>query len=295
MNRLSNLLHQFDVPQVSSQPIPGQSSAPDCEACGGLGLIQFNVEAGHPWFGKLFPCEHCEKGRELLLKAWMNNLASAGLPAKYQRLTFESWSALPKDIRKGKLLAENVCRLFVNDPQGWVSIADAYLRAGHEWRGQDLTRNSVILQGAMGLGKTSLAAAIVNWRAQNKLPTFYVRLQSFLTEVTNRYSEHYEPTSQSEAKTPGEVLDLAKRAPVLVMDEINLEGTPSDHSRKIFEEIVRHRAGAELPTVYTCNLDTDGLVQHWNGRAVDVLFESAHFIPMGGVPIRNMTQTGEVF
>lgn len=260
-----------------------------CEHCGGRGLYGFDVPVGHELFGKLFPCEYCEIGRDLLIKRWTNGLKSAGLPLMYQRMTFETWAQLGVDERKGKRLAESMARLFVANDNGWVSMKAAFNAAGREFKGEDEVKNWIIFHGPMGLGKTGLTAAIVNYRAVNKLPTLYIRLQSFLQDVIDRYSENFEPRNANEPKTAGEVINLAKDAPVLVMDEINLQAA-SDHSQRVFEDIIRYRAGHEKPTLATCNFTQDELKTQWNPWAVDMLLSKSHWIPMSGMRLREKAE-----
>lgn len=260
-------------------------AAPVCPNCNGHGVYQLDVPYEHDEFGKLFPCEICDAGQDLLMRRWMNGLQAAGLPRAYQSLTFDTWDSIPAKARKGKYLAEAAAKLFVSEPNGWVSLRAAYKRGGREYPGNDTVRNWLILQGGMGLGKTGLAAAIVNHRAYNKLPTLYVRFQAFLTELTDRFNDRWQPKTENEPKTAGQVLDLAKTAPVLVMDEINLQSA-TDYSKSVFEEIIRQRAGNQLPTVLTCNYDAAQLAGQWNERAVDVLLATAHWIPMGGQRLR---------
>lgn len=256
-----------------------------CAICGGRGVFQLAVAPDHPDFGKLFPCEQCPAGQDLLTRRWQNGLKTAGLPINYQSLTFQTWEAISKKQREGKRLAEAVAKLFVAHPDGWVSLAQAYEFGERTYSGADVVRNWIILQGLPGLGKTGLAAAIVNHRAYNKLPTLYLRLQSFLVELTDRYNDNWQPRTANDPKTPGEVLELVTHVPVLVLDEINLQSA-TDHSQRVFEQIVRDRAGAARPTVFTCNFTADELKAQWNERAVDMLLATAHWIPMGGQRLR---------
>lgn len=263
-----------------------------CAVCEDRGLVAFDVPHGHDLFGRLMPCEYCEKGQEIQVKQWVNNLQNAGLSRRYQDLTFNTWNELPDDMKQGKRLAEVVMKLFATTEGNWVSMAEAYKRAGRRYPGDDVVRNSVILQGDLGCGKTGLAAAVVNHRAWHKQPTLYIRLQDFFNEIIERYNDNYKPASEYDPKTPENVKRLAKEAPVLVLDEINVQ-KPSEHNKAVFEEIVRYRAGNNLPTIYTCNFTVEQLREQWNERAMDVLLEMAHWVPMGGPKLRNTSQLAE--
>ena len=255
-------------------------------------MIGADVPVGHPLFGKLMHCEHCEAGHNIQMRQWMNNLAAAGLSRRYQALTFNTWNAMDENLKEGKRLAEAVMKTFATSDGCWVSLAEAYHRAGRTYRGEDVARNSVVLQGPVGCGKTGLAAAVVNHRAWHKMPTLYIRLQDFFNEIVERYNENYKPASDFDPKTPENVKRLAKEAPVLVLDEINVQ-KPSEHNRAVFEEVVRYRAGNELPTIFTCNFTEQQLREQWNERAMDALLEMAHWVPMGGLKLRNTAQPAQ--
>lgn len=286
LRRLEIFVQKHNIRPVGAPPSVG------CAWCEDRGLIAADVPVGHPLFGKLIPCERCDVGQEMQMRQWMNTLKGSGLSRRYQQLTFATWNDLDDSLKEGKRLAEAVMKLFATRQEGWVSLAEAYHRAGREYSGEDVVRNSVILQGPMGCGKTGLAAAVVNHRAWHKLPTLYIRLQDFFNEIVERYNGHYKPASDYDPKTPENVKRLAKEAPVLVLDEINIQKA-SEHNRAVFEELVRYRAGNHLPTIFTCNFTEDELRQQWNERAIDALLEMAHWIPMAGPTLRNTMQPAQ--
>lgn len=259
-----------------------------CEVCEDRGVISYAVPFGHDLFGKLYPCPSCQRGYDLLVRQWRNRLANAGLPTSYQGLTFDTWQALPEALKEGKRLAFHAAMLFVAGAGHYVSIAQAYKLSKRQWKGADVLRNSLVLQGPVGTGKTGLAAAIINALLGQMQPVLYVRVQDFIMSVQARYG------AGDEKPTADDVIDELRKAPVVVLDEFNLV-TKSDNREEIMEKVVRYRHGQSLPTIITCNHTQEQLRAQWGERTASVLLAMAHWIPMGGEPIRDERPPLEVF
>lgn len=266
-----------------------ESPVYDCPTCEDRGMVSYNVPFGHELFGKLMPCPDCQKGNDLQVRQWQIRLKNAALPEAYQQLTFASWDALPENLRAGKRLALFAATLFAATFDHYVSLAQAYRMAGRTWKADDVIRNSLVFQGPVGVGKTGLAAAIVNDLLARSQPALYVRVQDFIASVQERYGK-----SADEHPTDQEVIDAARRAPVLVLDEMNMVAA-TDNRREIMENVIRYRYGNALPTIVTCNHSQDELTADWGERTTNVLFAMAHWVPMGGLPIRIARPPVEAF
>lgn len=255
----------------------------DCAACRDLGVVTYNVPVGHEWFGKLYPCTSCKRGQEALAQQWANRLQSTRMPAQYQECTFETWGAVVSpEQRKGKMLALEACKLFAAHPQQIVSLSTAWQRAGKQLGGE-VERNSLVLHGPVGVGKTGLMAATINALLEaDKLP-LWTRAQDLIASVQATYKSDYD------GMPAGEIKRLYKTAPILAIDEFQLVQTTADR-QEIMEDIIRHRYGEQLPTLITCNFGDEALRQQWGERTIDPLKAMAHWIPMGGTPIRNTWQ-----
>lgn len=255
----------------------------DCAACKDLGVVTYNVPVGHDWFGKLYPCPSCKRGQDILATQWGNRLQNTKMPAQYQACTFETWmQATTPDQRKGKMLALEACKLFASQPEHRVSLATAWKRAGKQLGGE-VERSSLILHGPVGVGKTGLMAATINALLEaDKLP-LWTRAQDLIASVQATYKPDYDgmPT--------GEIKRLYKTAPILAIDEFQLVQATADR-QEIMEDIIRHRYGEQLPTLITCNYGDEDLRKQWGERTIDPLKAMAHWIPMGGLPIRNTWQ-----
>lgn len=272
--------------------LKGQPAAPldeptfACADCRDTGWYVLDLPVNHPQFGKPQACQSCEKGIALQEKQWNNRLQNAALPEMYQTFTFETWDALLEAEKEGKWLAYWCARLFVEREDHNVNLAQAYQLAGralayHVWH------KSLVFQGPWGVGKTGLAAAIINALIAGGQSVLYIRTQDFLESVKARFGKD-EPSVE-------DVMQTVKRASVLVMDEFNLTAS-GDWRQETMENIMRYRYGNNLPTVVTCNATKDELTAQWGARTTHVLFAMAHWIPMGGVVLRDLrSMEGKAF
>src|SRR5574342_552260 len=93
------------------------ASQDECQTCGGMGIITYNVPVGHEFFGRGFPCPEidCLAGHERRQKAYSARFKSAGIPARYQPMTFGSFDQYLNERNidyKGKRMAYGAARLF---------------------------------------------------------------------------------------------------------------------------------------------------------------------------------------
>jgi DNA replication protein DnaC len=294
MKSLGDALHDLnprlraEMERLAAEGFSPETPAPDCTVCEDRGVISYAVPFGHELFGKLYPCPNCRKGHDLLVNQWRARLQNAGLPASYQGLTFESWQALPESLKEGKRLAFNAAMLFVASTGHYVSLSEAYRMSKRRLAGADVVRNSLVFQGPVGTGKTGLAAAIINAMLEQLQPVLYVRTQDFIMSVQARYG------NGDEKPTSDDVISELRQAPVVVLDEFNLE-MKSDNRQEIMEKVIRYRHGQALPTIVTCNFTQTEMRAQWGERTVSVLLAMAHWIPMGGEAIRDERPPLEVF
>lgn len=267
--------------------VEAPSVEPQCQTCADLGMFKYEVQHTHALFGKMFPCPNCETGRQILKGQWQRRFKDSAIPKEYETLTLDSFAALPGLYRQGKHLALAAARLFIESSNHQVSMAAAVQNAGRPWEDPfDVVRNSLIFQGVPGLGKTGLAVGILNALLEQGEAALYIRTQSFISAVQNRYGKDTPPSAD-------DIIDSARLAPVLLLDEFNL--VSSDNRQQIMEQVIRERHGNRRPTLITCNATQDELTQIWGERTTAVLFAMAHWIPMGGEQLRDNRQISEPF
>lgn len=294
MKAIGDVIHDLnprlkaELERLAAEGFSPETPIYDCAVCEDRGLVSYAVPVGHEYFGKLYPCPACEKGHRLLVNQWRARMRDAGLPSNYQGLTFDTWQALAENLKEGKRLAFQAAMLFVAGEGHYVSISEAYRLCKRRFAGADVVRNSLVFQGQVGTGKTGLAAGIINALLEQMQPVLYVRTQDFIMSVQARYG------AGDEKPTSDDVINELRQAPVVVLDEFNLV-SDSPNRQEIIEKVIRYRHGQALPTIVTCNHTQEQLRSQWGDRTVSVLLAMAHWIPMGGEPIRDERPPLEVF
>lgn len=267
------------IEELESLP-PVSPPPPQCSSCGDLGYVKYDVPTHHSLFGKLHPCpnDECPTAAARRSEAAARRLTRSGIPAKYAAFTFDTFYSQPAELLHGKQIAAAACwcmcdgRLFsLEGAASLASLKGAYPTEGRGW---------IVLSGPMGLGKTGLAAAVVNERASRGADSVFYRLADLFADIQGRYGRGADGGPSAD-----DLLDDVKRSALLVLDECNVP-KPSEDKARIVEEIIRHRHGRDLPTLITTNLNPNEFATMWGGRTADVVLENAHWLNMTGPRLR---------
>jgi DNA replication protein DnaC len=126
---------------------------------------------------------------------------------------------LPEHIRSLETAFERA-REFAEDPDGWL-----------------------VLTGTYGCGKTHLAAAIANYRADQG--------HMFIFEIVPDMMDHLRATFGPRSTTTlDRRFEQLKRTPMLILDDLGTQNmTP--WSREKLYQLINYRYNAQLPTVIT--------------------------------------------
>ncbi|MCF6138185.1 primosomal protein DnaI [Pseudalkalibacillus berkeleyi] len=116
----------------------------------------------------------------------------------------------------------------------------------------DIEAKGLYIHGSFGVGKTFLMGAIANALAKKKIQTMLVYTPDFFREMKTSIGD----------QTVDEKLDVIKKAPVLVLDDIGAESMSSWVRDEILGSILQYRMMEKLPTCYTSNYDYDELEEH---------------------------------
>lgn len=132
-------------------------------------------------------------------------------------------------------------------------------------------RNSLVLLGGVGTGKTHLAASIVNLLLDKGIPVLF-----------GTYIEHLEKLRQ-EFNTNGERTYLArmKSVPLLVLDDVGKE-KQSDWTRQVMFDVINHRYEHMAPLVITTNLGKRELESYMGAATYSRLCEMSGMIETKG-------------
>lgn len=260
---------------------------PACEQCDNNGWYLIDAP-GHPMHRKSMPCDQCAAGTEQLLTQYRRNFEQSGLAARYQDLTFETFEQLPPKLIRGKELAFHVCRAYAHalaanglmSPVEINPVIEEFGLSTPKLR-HDVPRNSIVLYGPFGTGKTGLAASIFNALVM-QYAVLYIRTQALIDRVQQTYKHESE-------ETRSDVIFQLQRAPVLILDEMTLENYTNDRL-EIIENVMRHRCAELKPFVATTNLAPDEFAKAWGGRITEVMLETAHWLPMTGTTLRMKSQ-----
>lgn len=268
MNPLSN----------TTPPVP-DTPPQECDLCGGLGLLGYDVQPGHEKFGRAYPCPKCAEGKGYAQQQSRAAFGRSGLPDHYASLTFDSFWELPADLQAGKVIAAAAAGLWAMGGGKPFSLKQAAQAVAPERASSlsDVPANWLTLASEqLGVGKTGLAAAAVNYLITAHTPVVFFRLQELFTEIQSQYK-----TGDDKAD---KTLDRVQQADLLVLDECTIPSASPDKMR-IFEEIVRYRAARGLATFLTTNHTQEAFEAQWGKRAASMVFQG-HWIELTGKSLR---------
>lgn len=262
-----------------------------CEFCQDLGMIKAEgSQPGDPAFGRLFPCPNpeCPKGNAIRQDAIQRRYKGVGLLEDYRGLTFATFDSLPVEETTGKLLARYAMGLFVDYHAGgrWFSEVDIYdaMQVPAPPDASRHLKNSIVLCGAPGTGKTGLVAATINRELELKRPALYIRMLDIIKDIQDSYGREEHPTTK-------DIVTGFQNASLLAIDEMTIHNSKQADRLEKAEDIIRHRMGRQLPTLITTNHTQAEFVEAWGVRTADILDAKAHWIQVTGLPLRKYNRT----
>lgn len=182
-------------------------------------------EAGHVELVFVM-CAKCQLQQLTQTDLWLHR---AGVPKLLVKASFENWKARTADDH----LVLFRCRDFVQRGKGFL-----------------------ILQGAVGLGKTHLATSILRAMSRGKMIT----QNRFLLALRETYRNDKAPNP----------IEQCREARLLVLDELGLSLGGRDEFPALYE-VLNCRHGEELPTVITTNVPVEEFVETFGDRIADRL------------------------
>lgn len=276
--------------RTTLQPCPVCNKAEQpCDVCGGQGEIRFDVPLSDPLFGRTRPCPaNCEAVQEAYRERFARLKKYSGLPPEYEECTFAVFDSLVGHMRAGKNEARKVAGLFVDAWERDYMVEAGYVYSA--WETPDYTemRNWIVFFGDYGVGKTGMAASIVNALTAMGRASLYIRLQDAFEAIQKRYDRARQDAADEFGNASAEqVLDDFKHAPVLIVDELfgDPQSVTRDRREKL-ENIIRFRYGERLPTIFTTNFDYKQLASAWGDTIMTCVRARAYAVQMSGTPLR---------
>ena len=207
-------------PEGTADPLP-----PDHCICKGLGWYRVEVDLGHPWFGKAFPCICTLAQHEKRYSAWL--WQEARLPDGFREASMETFNVAHPDNARVKAAAVRFITGEIETP--WLCLIGSY-----------------------GNGKTHVLCAIVRSFAGRGVHAVYAYVPAMLKEIQGAI----DPTTATARYT--EVFAAYQRSSVLALDDLGVEQS-TEWSRATMEELVDYRYRECLPTVISTNRDISDL------------------------------------
>lgn len=136
-------------------------------------------------------------------------------------------------------------------------------------------KNSLLLFGGVGSGKTHLAAAIANTFIDRSIPVLFATFSSHLGEIRDEFDH----TGQRK------YLSMMKNTPVLVIDDLGKE-KKTEWTQQILYDVVNYRYEHLLPIIITSNFDTDSFANYVGEAVWSRLYEMSGAVTTAGKDYR---------
>lgn len=291
-----------------------------CETCGNLGVVNIpgRLSATGDWVSnQLVPCTNpnCPKRAEQQREHSVRLSLQAQLPEEYAALTFDSWEALivndPAAMR-GKWNAWSAAKAFINaaDRNFMFNLTDAAQLADEKLtelrrnpRRRDLypepypnydaldmgEKNSIVLTGVNGVGKTSLASAITGALLDQHIPALYARTADLLAAIRHTFDKTQKQAAErfDWGETEEAIMTTFQQIPVLLLDEFGISQY-TEWNRGMIEQLVRYRYSHHKATIFTTNLGYDEMAHEarWDKATGHAVHGMAHFVQVSGTELR---------
>ncbi|PLT32320.1 primosomal protein DnaI [Bacillus sp. V5-8f] len=154
---------------------------------------------------------------------------------------------IPKDI-----LSASLRDFYQNGTTGGRREAIEKATSFVEGYVQGKKEKGLYLYGSFGVGKTYLLGAIANKLADKQISSLIIYVPDFIREIKSAISDN----------TLNDKIDMAKKAPILMLDDFGAETVSSWARDEVMGPILQFRMLEDLPTFFTSNFDFDGLQNH---------------------------------
>jgi len=204
-----------------------------CIHCSGARFVRVTKDLADPKFGKVEPCVCSLYEDEPTRKDRLERYSQLG-PLKNR--SFEDIDRTGRLIQQSDQYryreAVELIERFAEYPAGWLVII-----------------------GAHGVGKSHLAAAVVNKLIDKGEPGLFVNVADFLDELRSTYDNENETQYD-------DIIEKYKEAPLLVIDDLGSYSVTNWAEEKLIQ-IVTYRFNSKTATIFTCKesiIDTESRI-----------------------------------
>lgn len=271
-----------------------------CPACGGLGVVRHDVPRDHADYGKMFPCPaaDCTARRTQERDRYARLNKAASIPKEYEGLNFAAWQSLIAsniDLMAGKWDGYMAARAFAAAAarQHRFTMGAAATALSHELNidiepagDSEFVSNGLVLTGANGVGKTSLAVSIVQQLVGEGRAVVYVRMNDLFRDLKKTFRNDADEQEE-------DVMEKYLGAPVLIIDELTPDrAQPTEWQLETVHQLINGRYVQKLPTVITTNTPYASFVNLW-GATVESRVKTYHWVTMAGAVLRQRARNVE--
>ncbi len=162
----------------------------------------------------------------------------------------------------------------------------------------DIPKNSLVLQGNRGSGKTFVASAVIN-DFNCKYPVSESRLKRIIKERNNCFCEmDFSPVNSpvkfinemdlfalyydnfNYYKTDGPIQEFKCAEKLLVIDDVGSSNFDKNKLQALYYNVFEYRYSNNLPVIVTTNLSKNELCAYIGDRAFDRLRACAYFVDL---------------
>ena len=266
-----------------------------CRNCDDTGYVVRTRDSHHPDFGKAFLCSNpeCPTANEIRERQYRRLFKDSGIPDGYQNFSFQSFDALPDDLKKGKMAGRLAMQMYVERKGTPFALCELYelLPEGrvrdycyHLYKDEVQMKQGVVLAGTNGTGKTGLIASAQIELVKRGTPVLFMNALGVLGAIKATY----------DAGGTSALKDNLKNSNHLFIDEMTFE--TNEWRRTEMQEILRHRHGNDLPIVMTTNFTVQEFESTFHSQTATGVLAKAHWLEVGGTVLRHERHSvSEVF
>ena len=217
--------------------------------------MRFDVEPGHPNFGKLMPCVCTAERQQATLSRELSSLSNL---ESLRHLTFESFDP----TLRGTESAFRIAREYARTTDGWLVLHGACRRR----------------QNAFGRGCRECLRQLATLRQRS---TFRV-----VPDLLDQLRATFDPEN---GVAYDDRFQQIRNANLLVLDDLGTENTTPWASEKLFQ-LINHRYNEQLPTVITSNAKLDRIEDRIVSRMLDSRLSRYVFIDAEDFRVRDFSR-----